>query len=91
MAASAVPLAGTVEVRQMGDVTVGEQTDLVLVDNGKDRAALVEKKTTVAAVPVEGGTAVVRNVEYTPLAAATYTQEPEEHTDSEFAPSFRGK
>ena len=87
MAASAVPVAGTVEVHQMGDVTLGERRDLVYVDNGRDTAGLVEKRTTVAAVPVEGGTAVVQNVEYTPVAAATYTQEQppqqREHTDGE--------
>ena len=70
MATAAVPLGGTVEYQQVGDVTVGERREYVYVEDENDNAALVEKKTTTAQVPLEGGvTAVLTGVEYTTVAA----------------------
>lgn len=64
------------EVTQIGDVTIKEQTDLVLVeDDGK--VALLENKTTVAEVPQgDGTTAVLANVECT-VRATDQQQEQE--------------
>ena len=67
---AAVPLGGTVEYRQVGDVTLGERREYVYVEDENDNAALVERKTMTAQVPLEGGgTAVVTGVEYTTVAA----------------------
>ena len=77
MAASA---AGTPEIRQRGDVTVGERRDynLALMNTEDTAMALLSETTTkVAAAPVEEST------EYTPVGS--YTQEqPLQRTASEF-------
>ena len=69
------------QVHQIGDVTINEQTDLTYVQDG-DNAALVEKKTTVAQVPLEDGTtAVLAGVEYNVRA----TEQPKEQELGELA------
>ena len=66
---AAVAVGGKLEVHQVGEVTVGEQTELMYAEDDKDNAALIQKKTRVAAVPLEDGTtAVLTNVEYTVAA-----------------------
>ena len=63
--ASQLAVGGLVEVTQIGDVTLKEQTDLVLVEEDGN-VALVENKTTIAEVPQEDGTtAVLANVQRT--------------------------
>lgn len=62
---ASVAVGGRVEVTQIGDVTLKEQTDLMLVEDG-GKVALLENKTTIAEVPQEDGTtAVLANVECT--------------------------
>jgi hypothetical protein len=62
---ASVAVGGRVEVTKIGDVTLTEQTDLMLVEDGGN-VALVENKTTTAEVPQEDGTtAVLANVEVT--------------------------
>lgn len=63
--ASQLAVGGRVEVTQIGDVTLKEQTDLVLVEEDGN-VSLLENKTTIAEVPQEDGTtAVLANVQCT--------------------------
>ena len=80
---AAVPLGGTVECHQVGDVTVGERRELVYVEDDDKNAALVERKTVVAQVPLEDGrTAVLTGVEYTAVAAPNDQQRNHTEPDS---------
>ena len=56
--ASQLAVGGRVEVTQIGDVTLKEQTDLVLVEEDGN-VSLLENKTTIAEVPQEDGTTAV--------------------------------
>jgi hypothetical protein len=55
---ASIAVGGRVEVTKIGDVTLTEQTDLMLVEDGGN-VALVENKTTTAEVPQEDGTTAV--------------------------------
>ena len=62
---ASIAVGGTVEVHQIGDLTVNERRDLMYVEDGEN-AALLEKKTTIAEVPQgDGTTAVLTDVQYT--------------------------
>ena len=71
---ASVAVGERVEVTQIGDVTINEQTDLILVHDGEN-VALLEQKTTIAEVPQgDGTTAVLANVKHTVRA----TDQPKE-------------
>ena len=58
-------VGGTVEVTQIGDVRIKEQTDLVLVED-EGNVSLLENKTTIAEVlQGDGTTTVLVNVKCT--------------------------
>ena len=83
---AAVPLGGTVEYQRVGDVTVGEQREYVYVEDENENAALVERKTTTARVPLEGGgTALLTGVEYTTLAATEQPTSQQENNGELFS------
>ena len=66
-----IVVGSTVEVTQIGDVRIKEQTDLVLVED-EGNVALLENKTTIAEVlQGDGTTTVLVSVKCTVRATGT--------------------